>query len=700
LKAAAISRASGKSISDMAFPPPPDILAAHDLTASELEKTPVESLFRIYTWMYYTRTVDNRMLDFFRQGLMKGTLTGGQGNEGLIVPLALLADKAVDVISFTHRDLGGHLIWGGHLCYHLNQYFANADSPTHAREGNIHHGDPANRSIPMISHLGAMCGTVLGSTDSQRRLGRSAVGFAFFGDGSSSTGDVHEALNLASLLSLPILFVIENNGYAYSTPVSEQFAPGTELWRRAAGYGMEGLAVDATDVEACAKALAAAIGKVRATSRPILVEAHTLRLRGHAAYDTCSYLRPGESEAFSARDPVPRLRARLAAGPGAKRVEGLEAQLDAYIESCIQVSLPTPRPDPAGLETGLFAPPGAPLPWIPSLGSDPKQGPGEIETLTMAQALNRGLRKILAERPESLILGQDIGAYGGAFKVTEGLLDDFGRRRVFNTPLAESACTGYAIGLALNGHRPIEEFQFADFATEAATQITLNAATMHFRSGARCPLVLRLPCGSAGLGSFHSQELESLFLSMPGLKGLYPSTPQDAFNALLAAYEDDNPVILFEHKGLYRRGKHPVAWDPDYRDIWMPRRLREGDYATFVTYGEMAHLAAEVCDYLATEYEASFDLFDLRALSPLRLDAIETSLERTHRLVVLHEGRLTHGFGAELVARLVERHFASLKSAPLRIGSLDLPVPFASELEAAFRPTREKVIERITGWMG
>jgi 2-oxoisovalerate dehydrogenase E1 component len=684
----------------MAFPTTPAVLGARDLRAPDLETSPAESLLRIYAWMYYARTVDNRMLDFFRQGLMKGTLTGGQGNEGLIVPLALLADKAVDVVSFTHRDLGGHLVWGGHLCHHLNQYFANAGSPTHAREGNIHHGDPANRSIPMISHLGAMCGTVLGSTDSQRRLGRPAVGFAFFGDGSSSTGDVHEALNLASLLSLPVVFVVENNGYAYSTPVSEQFAPDTELWRRAAGYRMEGLAVDATDVEACARTLAATIAKVRATSRPMLVEARTLRLRGHAAYDTCSYLRPGESEGFFSRDPVPRVRARLAGSCGAARVDALEAEINAHIEACIQVSIGTPRPDAAGMEADAFAPVPPPLAWVPSLDSRrdaPAAGP---ESLTMAQALNRGLRKILTERPESLLLGQDIGEYGGAFKVTEGLLGEFGRPRVFNTPLAESACTGYAIGLALNGHRPIEEFQFADFATEATTQITLNAATMHFRSGARCPLVFRFPCGSAGLGSFHSQELESLFLSMPGLKGLYPSTPQDAFNAVLAAYEDDNPVILFEHKGLYRRGKHPVSWDPGYRDVWQPRHVRKGDTATFVSYGEMVHLAADVCEFLAGEYEASFDLFDLRALCPLNLGAVEASLERTHRLVVLHEGRLTHGFGAEIVSRLVERRFSSLTAAPLRIGSLDLPVPFASELESAFRPTREKVIEKITEWMG
>jgi 2-oxoisovalerate dehydrogenase E1 component len=686
----------------MAFPSPPGILEERNLRAAELEQTPTEALVRIYAWMHYARTVDNRNLELFRQGLMKGTLTGGQGNEGLIIPLALLADKSTDVVSFTHRDLGGHLIWSGHLCEHLNQYFANAGSPTKAREGNIHHGDPANRSIPMISHLGAMCGVILGAADSQRRQGRKAVGFAFFGDGSSSTGDVHESLNLASLLSLPVVFVIENNRYAYSTPVSEQFAAGTELWRRAAGYGIEGLVVDATDVRSCAGTLAEVIAKVRSTSRPMLVEARTLRLRGHAAYDTCNYLKPGELEEFLAGDPVPRLRSEVAALAGEARVASIESEIDAFVETCFQLSLAVPRPraDAAAMQADLFAPPSAPLAWVPSIHPQPAAAGAETpENLTFAQALNHAHRKILAERPESIVLGQDIGTYGGAFKVTEDLLAQFGRPRVFSTPLAESSCTGYSIGLALNGHRPIEEFQFADFATEAMTQISLNAGTMHFRSGAACPLVLRLPCGSVGLGSFHSQELESVFLAMPGLKALYPSTPQDAFNSLLAAYEDNNPVLLFEHKGLYRRGRLPVAWDPDYRSVWRPARLRQGSYATFITYGEMTHLAAEACDYLAAEYEATFELFDLRCLAPLSLDQIEASLERTGRLVVLHEGRRTHGFGAELVARLTERHFPRFRAPPLRIASLDLPVPFAAELEAVFRPAKDKVIELITAWM-
>ncbi|EIP96439.1 pyruvate/2-oxoglutarate dehydrogenase complex, dehydrogenase component beta subunit [Opitutaceae bacterium TAV1] len=681
----------------MAFPQIPAILAERDISTSDLNTPP--ALVRLYAWMFYARVTDDRIVDLFRQGLIKGTAAGGQGNEGLIIPLALLADKAIDVISFTHRDLGGHLIWSGHLCEHLDQYFANSQSPTRAREGNVHHGDPANRSLPMISHLGSMISNVAGLADAQRRADKPAVGFALFGDGGSSTGDIHETLNLASLLSLPVVFIVENNDIAYSTPVSEQYPAGVELWTRAAAYNMEGRFLDATDdPEKIARQLADAIDTVRSTSRPLLIEARTLRLRGHAAYDTRDYLSAGQIQAIDAADPLPRFRTRLVAEGHAALIEKHEQDIRVFIEDCIKVSLAVPPPSPSSLPPDAFAPSTTEIAWKPDLGPGSAGAP---EPLTLAQAINRGLRKILAERPESLLLGQDIGVYGGAFKVTEHLLRDFGRARVFNTPLAESACTGYATGLALGGIRTIEEFQFADFSTEAVTQITQNAATYHYRSGAKVPMVFRFPCGGGiTVGSFHSQELETLFLAFPGIKALYPSTPQDAFNALLAAYEDDNPVCLFEHKGLYRRGKHPVSWDPAWRDVWQPRHVRAGDFATLVTYGEMVHHATEAASYLENEYERAIDLFDLRALSPLRLEQIEASLARTHRLIVIHEGHRTHGFGAELVARLTEKHFFDLEAPPLRIASLDIPVPFAPELEAVYRPARDSIIGKIVEWLG
>ncbi len=651
-----------------------------------------EGLLRTYAWMQLARTGDNHILDLFRQGLIRGTVTGGQGNEALIVPLALLADKAIDVISFSHRGFGGHLIWSGHLGDHLCQYFANSGSPTKAREGNIHHGDPANRSLPMISHLGIMLSNVIGATDSQRRAGKPAVGFAFFGDGSSSTGDVHESLNLAAVLSAPVVFIIENNQYAYSTPIHEQFLSST-LFERARGYGIEGLEMDCSDPAQVLATLGRAIAQVRRECRPVVIEAHTFRLRGHAAYDTCDYMEPGEAEEILGQDPLPKFRARLAAAGHRAELDAIDAEVHDFVEATIKAAMALPPISPGGMPADVFAPPSAPMPW--------KTEPATATDVTMAQAVNLGLRKILAERPESVVLGQDIGTYGGAFKVTEGLVAEFGRPRVFSTPLCESASTGYALGLAVNGHRAIEEFQFADFATDATTQIVLNAATYHFRAGQKCPVVFRFPCGGGlTFGSFHSQEMESAFLSFPGLKALYPSNPQDAFNALLAAYEDDNPVILFEHKALYRRGKQPVKWDPAYRDVWQPAQLRRGDFATIVTYGEMVLLADEACAYLAGEYERSFDLFDLRALAPLRLDAIKSSLQRTGRLVVIHEGRRAHGFGAELVARLTEEHFNALKAAPLRIASLDMPVPFAPELEAVYRPGKDKIVDAIVAWMG
>ena len=673
----------------MPFPEPPEHLQRRDLRSAASAPTDAD-LLTCYGWMHLARTADNRFLELFRQGLIKGTVTGGQGNEGLCVPIALLLDKATDVVSWTHRDLGGHLIWSGHLVEHSCQYLANAGSPTKGREGNIHHGDPDKRSLPMISHLGAMLSNVLGATDSQRRREVPAIGVAFFGDGGSSTGDVHESLNIASLLNLPVVFVIENNCYAYSTPTCEQYA-GDSLAGRAAGYGMEGMVLDTRDTAHTLRTLHAAFEKVRASRRPVLIEAKTLRLRGHAAYDTGDYLPAGQTETWTRQDAFVLLRAQLVAAGHAARIEELERLNSAYVEASLQEAMKFPPPSPEGMAEDIYAPSRAEIAWDPR---SPR------ETLTMAQALQRAHHKILSERLESLVMGQDIATYGGPFKVTEKLYAEFGRSRVLNTPLAESATTGYAIGLALGGHRPIVEFQFADFATEATTQILLNAGTFHFRSGARVPLVLRLPCGGGlTFGSFHSQDLEAIYLHTPGLKLLYPSTPQDAYNALLAAYEDDNPVLLFEHKRLYRGIKGEVTFDPDYRSVWSPRHVRAGTRATVVAWGEMVHLAAEAAEYLAGEYGYELDVWDLRALAPLQLDPVKASLARTHRLAVIHEGRRTAGFGAELIARLTTEQFFDLEAPPLRIASIDTPVPFAPELEAAYRPSRDSIIDALIRWL-
>jgi len=670
-------------------PTPPACFAKRSIdgAASSLK----EDLLTVYSWMYLSRRTDDRLRDLFRQGKVYGTLTGGQGNEGLVVPVALLADKSQDVISFSHRGLGGHLIWSDHLCDHLCQYMANSGSPTLGREGNIHHGDPEHRSIPMISHLGSAISNVMGAADSQRRKGRQAIGICFIGDGASSTGDIHETMNMAALLKVPMVFIIENNEYAYSTPVNEQYRVDA-LYKRAAGYGMEGSCIDVSDTADLLEQMGEVFDAVRQSGMPRVVEVKTLRLRGHAAYDTCDYLKPEVIEGWEKRDPLPALRERMLQEHGEVSLAAVENEADAFLEASIAWSLPQAPVDPEGLADDCFSEAVTNVDWSTDTAS--------CGVVTFAQAINLALRKVLADSDKSIIMGQDIADYGGAFKVTDGLLADFGRARVLNTPLCESAMIGYATGLALNGHRPIVEFQFADFATEATTQIVMNAATMHFRSGAKVPWVLRFPTGGGlTFGSFHSQDLEAFYLQFPGLKVLYPSTPQDAFDAVLAAYESDDPVLLFEHKGLYRRAKAEVAFHKDYTRVWKPRQIMEGSVATVLTYGEMSSYCEQACRYLEDEYEYSFDLFDLRSLRPLDLEPFRASLAKTGRLAVVHEGRRHVGFGAELVSELLEQHFFDLEAPPLRIASMDIPVPFAASLEQAYRPSVDGITQQLLDWI-
>lgn len=628
-------------------------------------------------------------MQLFRQGLVQGTMVGGDGNEGLIVPLTLLLQKERDVISFTHRDLAGKLIWSRSVTEHICHYLANAGSPTHAREGNVHYGDPAKRSYPMISHLGSMVSLVAGGADSQRRKGEDAIGVALFGDGGSSTGDIHETMNLAAVYGLPVLFIAENNEYAYSTPTREQYVVKS-LSQRAQGYGFEGETLDIEDTAHALERLRRAVEYVRKNKKPYFIEAKVLRLSGHAAYDTAEYIPEETKKGWAGRDALPILRQKMIAQFGEEEILHREKELADYLEECVAAALAQPPASPGTMAKDVFAPTRLDINWQ-------KEEPASKKTL--AQALNKGLHKILRESPEAVVIGQDIADYGGPFKVTEKLFPAFGREKVINCPLAESATVGHAIGLALNGHRPIIEFQFADFATDATTQITLNAATFHFRAGAKVPLVLRFPCGGGlTFGSFHSQELEALYLQFPGLKVLYPSTPQDAYNALLAAYEDDNPVLLFEHKKLYRQAHGDIVHDPDYRSIWKPRLVREGTEATWVTYGDMVRESAAALDTLTEEYDFTADLYDLRALNPLDLSEIKESLALTRRLIVVHEARRTCGFGAELVSQLAEELFFDLEAPPLRISPPDMPVPFAPPLEKEYRPDASNIGQKVVSW--
>ena len=672
------------------YPETPGILQERSLFNQDLRE--VESvLLKNYHWMYLARRTDDRLRDLFRQGLVYGTLAGGQGNEGLAAPVGLLLDRGSDVVCFSHRNLAGHLIWSDHLCDHLCQYMANSGSPTLGREGNVHHGDPLTRSLPIISHLGPILSSVMGGVDSQRRKGEQAIGICFFGDGASSTGDIHETMNFAAVLKIPLVFFIENNEYAYSTPISEQYTIDS-LASRASAYGMDSTTLDISDTENILSELNRVFSEVRESGAPTVVEVKTLRLQGHAAYDTCHYLTDDIIESWKKRDANPILRERLIKNLGEKPVLDAEVTIDAYLEECIKVSLAQPQVQEQDLEAGQFSNTFHGFKW--------KQSGQVLKSLTFAQALNHAHKMILEESGEAIVMGQDIATYGGAFKVTDELYDLFGREKVINTPLAESATVGYGIGLASNGHRPIIEFQFADFATDATTQICLNAGTFYFRCGAKVPMVMRFPSGGGlTFGSFHSQELEALYLHFPGLKVLYPSTVQDAFDCLLAAYDSDDPVLLFEHKGLYRGLRGDVSIHDDYNRVWKSRLVREGQVATLVTYGHLVTTCEKVCAYLEDEYEYSLELIDLRSLKPIDLDPVRESIKKTGRLIMVHEARRNSGFGAEVVSQMMEELFFHMEAPPLRIGSLDAPVPFAAPLEKQYMPTEESIIRDIINWL-
>ena len=675
---------------DIPYPEAPAILQKRSLLPRDLEDKE-GALKEVYHWMYLARRTDDRLRDLFRQGLVYGTLAGGQGNEGLAAPIGLLLDREIDVVCFSHRNLASHLIWSDHLCDHLCQYMANSGSPTLGREGNVHHGDPLNRSLPIISHLGTIIASVLGSIDSQRRLGHPALGIGFIGDGASSTGDIHETMNLASVLNIPMVFIIENNEYAYSTPISEQCAIES-LASRATGYGMDYTILEISHTEEILTAFQRIFTRVRRLGKPTVVEVKTLRLQGHAAYDTCHYLTEDIMEGWNRRDANPILRERLIRSLGPEAIVEAEREIDSFLDTCIKVSLAQPPIPEQDLERESFSHTFTPMQW--------KNKDTAFKNLTFAQALNHAHGMILEDSDVSIVMGQDIATYGGAFKVTDGLFDAFGRERVLNTPLAESATVGYGIGLAFNGHRPIIEFQFADFATDATTQICLNAGTFYFRSGAKLPLVLRFPCGGGlTFGSFHSQELEALYIHFPGLKVLYPSTVQDAFDAMLAAYEADDPVLLFEHKGLYRGLRDDVIFHGHHHRVWKSRLVREGHFATFVTYGKMVGTCEKICAYLEDEYEYSLELIDLRALKPVDLDPIRESIRKTGRLIVAHEARLNSGFGAQIVSQMMEELFFEMEAPPLRIGALDTPVPFARSLEEMYLPTEDSITGEIIDWL-
>ena len=635
-----------------------------------------------YPWMVLSRRLEERLIELYQKGHVKGTVTMGHGNEATCVGMALPYRPGRDVVSLLHRDFGAHLILGTTPYQMVCQYLGNAESPTHGREGNAHHGDAASRRFPMISHLGKMLSLVVGGAWAARRHGEDVFGLAVIGDGGSSTGEFHESLNLAAVHKVPVLFLVENNHYSFSTPTSAQYAC-RRLSDRAKGYGITGRTIDGTDTWAVYTAVCDALDAMRENPAPTLLECMTVRLLGHAVYDRAEYIDREQLEKWRSRDPLPLARRQLQdlCGLSESQTAGIERQMDEEIQAAIADAMKAPRCQPADQNWSVYAE-SSPAPVKPFRVARAKNG----------DAVTHALAYILDDSPRAFLAGLDVGRYGSAFKTCKGLIDRFGADRVIDLPICESGTLGLALGASQVGTEPILEFQFADFSTEAVTQLGLNAGTWYFRTGRAAPLLLRLPCGGGlTMGAFHSGEFEGIWSQFPGLKLLYPATPQETFEALVAGFYDRNPCLVFEHKLLYWSASGPIDFDGDLTSLWRARRYTEGSELTLVAFGAMVPQALAA----AEQSGHSVEVWNPFVLQPLDLGPIFESVEKTGRLLVVQECGASQGLGDRVTAQVSRQRFAALRAAPRVITAPDVPVPFAAELESYCRPNVDRIIANI-----
>ena len=644
------------------------------------ERLTEERLVELYRAIVLPRTIEEKMLNLLRQGRLSKWFSGiGQEAIAVGVTAALEPD---DFILPMHRNLGVFTTRGIDLPRLFRQLLGKDGGYTKGRDRTFHFGALEHRIVGMISHLGAMLPVADGLALAARLRGEPRVAAAFTGDGATSEGDFHEAVNLAAVWKLPVLFVVENNQYGLSTPVSEQYAC-KDIADKAAGYGIAGEIVDGNDLIAVYTAVTRAARRARAGEGPTLLEFQTFRMRGHEEASGTAYVPKHLFEEWAKKDPLARFEAFLferGALDGSAR-DAIKAEVKARVDALVDDALLAPDPESsAAREIEDVLAPSRLVPRDPtpeSLAAAPE--------IRYVDAVRDGLREALRD-PRVVLIGQDIAEYGGVFKCTEGLAEEFGRDRVRNTPIIESGAIGAAMGLALDGFVPMVEMQFGDFVTCGFNQIVNNLAKTRYRWGASIPVVLRLPVGGGmGAGPFHSQNMEAWFTHTAGLKVVAPATPYDAKGLLLAAFEDGNPVLFLEHKGLYRSARGRVPSVPYTLPLGRARIAREGSDATVITYGAGVSWALDAARTLDAE-GLSVEVVDLRTLQPWDRDAVLASVRKTSKALVLHEAPVTGGFGAELAAVIGSACFRELDAPVERVGGLDVPVPFSRALEEIALP--------------
>ncbi len=633
-----------------------------------------ETLLSFYKHLLKPRMIEEKMLILLRQGRI-GKWFSGIGQEAIAVGTTL-AMKPEEYILPMHRNLGVFTSRNIPLSRLMGQWQGKASGFTKGRDRSFHFGTQEFKIIGMISHLGPQLALADGIALADKLKEKQHATLVFTGEGATSEGDFHEALNVAAVWDLPVIFIIENNGYGLSTPTNEQYRC-EHLVDRAKGYGMEGRRIDGNNLLEVYHNIHEIAEDIRKNPRPILVECMTFRMRGHEEASGTKYVPKELFDVWSAKDPLRNFENYLVSENvlTSDLIAEIKADFKLGIEHDIEKVFSEPEVEVnTATETADMFSPFASEKINPA--TDSKTDRRYLDAIT------DGLRQGMQKHSNLVIMGQDIAEYGGAFKITSGFVEEFGKGRVRNTPICESAIVGAAMGLSINGFKAVMEMQFADFATCGFNQIINNLAKTHYRWGEKADVVVRMPTGAGtGAGPFHSQSNEAWFTKTPGLKVVYPAFPSDAKGLLLAAIDDPNPVMYFEHKYLYR-GITEAIFDDYYTiEIGKANLLKEGKQFSIITYGLGVHWAI---DYLKNNPEYSADLLDLRSLQPWDKEAVEKTVKKTGRVLILHEDTLTNGFGGELSAHIAEHCFNFLDAPVMRCASLDSAIPMNKGLENAF----------------
>ncbi len=648
-----------------------------------------DQLLALYRAILLPRLTEEKMLILLRQGRVSKWFSG-IGQEAISVGLTK-ALKKEDYLLPLHRNLGVFTSRDMPLQRLFGQWQGKNTGYTNGRDRSFHFASPEDRVIGMISHLGAMLPVAGGLSLASNLDGDDYISVAFSGDGGTSEGDFHEAINVAAVWDLPVIFLIENNGYGLSTPVREQYR-SIRLSDRAMGYGIPGYTIDGNNILEVYHKVTEIAGKMRKERSPVILECMTFRMRGHEEASGTKYVPQVLFDEWQEKDPVANFEAFLLE-EGVLTSESKEAirkELKSHINQEVEAAWAEPDIE-VNLEKesqGIFSP-------APPLPQTADKEPVKTE-MRFVDAISMGLRQAMEAHPDLVIMGQDVAEYGGVFKITDGFVEAFGKERVRNTPICESAIVGVSLGLSLAGKKSVMEMQFADFVSCGFNQIVNNLAKNHYRWAHAADVVIRMPTGgSVGAGPFHSQSNEGWFTQVPGLKVLYPSSPEDAKGLLASAIHDPNPVLYFEHKALYRSLSEEVTETPFYLPIGKARTVQQGDSLSIITYGLGVHWALE-----AAKGNEDIEIIDLRTLIPWDQEAVFASVRKTGKCLVLYEASHTSAFGAELAASISEYCFEHLDAPVRRLGSLDTPVPFHPKLEKQYLANRrlKEVLEDLAGY--